>query len=83
MASKHFTLCVDTMSQPCRALIVFAKLNKMNYTAKNVLIHKMQHKSEEFLKVWGLKLTLGPDQGARLSLVSVFVPALVTSFYLW
>ena len=48
---KHFTLCMDLMSQPCRALFVFSKLNRLHCTIKPVLIHKGQHLMDEFRKI--------------------------------
>ncbi|XP_025893507.1 glutathione S-transferase theta-1-like [Nothoprocta perdicaria] len=44
-------LYLDLLSQPCRALYLFAKCNNIPFEFKRVDVMKGQHRSEEFLKV--------------------------------
>ncbi|XP_065502450.1 glutathione S-transferase theta-1-like isoform X2 [Caloenas nicobarica] len=44
-------LFLDLLSQPCRALYIFARSNNIPFEFKLVDLMKGQHKSEEFQKV--------------------------------
>ncbi|XP_060613878.2 glutathione S-transferase theta-3-like [Anolis sagrei] len=44
-------LYLDLVSQPCRAVYIFAKKNKIPFEFKLVELTKGQHKGEDFLKV--------------------------------
>merc|ERR1711971_62441 len=41
----------DLMSQPCRALYIFLKLNKIPYEPKEVALRKGEHRQEEYSKL--------------------------------
>ncbi|XP_065707909.1 glutathione S-transferase theta-1-like isoform X2 [Patagioenas fasciata] len=44
-------LYLDLLSQPCRALYIFARSNNIPFEFKQLELLKGQHKSEEFQKV--------------------------------
>ncbi|NXU01309.1 GSTT1 transferase, partial [Buphagus erythrorhynchus] len=44
-------LYLDLLSQPCRALYIFARSNNIPFEFKKVQLSKGQHKTEEFRKV--------------------------------
>lgn len=50
-AIKPLTLYLDTLSQPCRALEIFLKSNRIAYTPETVNLGKMEHLTEDFAKL--------------------------------
>ncbi|XP_063271988.1 glutathione S-transferase theta-1-like isoform X2 [Prinia subflava] len=44
-------LYLDLLSQPCRALYIFARSNNIPFELKRVQLAKGQHRTEEFRKV--------------------------------
>uniref|UniRef100_A0A493T5A1 GST N-terminal domain-containing protein n=1 Tax=Anas platyrhynchos platyrhynchos TaxID=8840 RepID=A0A493T5A1_ANAPP len=44
-------LYLDLLSQPCRALYIFARTNNIPFEFKHVELMKGQHRTEEFRKV--------------------------------
>ncbi|XP_026858698.2 glutathione S-transferase theta-2 isoform X1 [Electrophorus electricus] len=48
---KALKVYLDLMSQPCRAVLIFLKTNKIPHTVETVALRKAQHKTPEFTKM--------------------------------
>jgi len=67
MAMAALSLYSDRMSQPCRAVIMFLRLNSVPYKDVNVALRKGEHLTEEFAKVNPFKLVpVAEHNGLRL-----------------
>ncbi|KAF6209495.1 hypothetical protein GE061_015242 [Apolygus lucorum] len=67
-AAKPLKLYLDTLSQPCRALEIFMKINKIPYEPVTINLGKSEHHSEEFAKVSRFrKVPVIDDNGFRLT----------------
>ncbi|XP_076453326.1 glutathione S-transferase theta-1-like [Babylonia areolata] len=53
MALKYY---YDLMSQPCRAVYMFLRLNKIRYEDKPLAVRKGEHRTEEYAKINPFKL---------------------------
>nr|WGO51545.1 glutathione S-transferase [Lygus pratensis] len=67
-AAKPLKLYLDTLSQPCRALEIFMKINKIPYEPVTINLGKLEHHNEEFAKVTPFrKVPVIDDNGFRLT----------------
>uniref|UniRef100_A0A0A9XBW2 glutathione transferase n=1 Tax=Lygus hesperus TaxID=30085 RepID=A0A0A9XBW2_LYGHE len=72
-AATPIKLYIDTMSQPCRALDIFLKINKLPYEPINVSLGKFEHMTEEFEKLNPFKKVPVMDEGGFILTESVAI----------
>ncbi|XP_073696214.1 glutathione S-transferase theta-1-like [Garra rufa] len=72
---------LDLVSQACRAVLIFLKVNKMPHTVENIAIRKGQHKTPEFTKLNPMqKLPVLEDNGFVLTESDAILKYLATAY---
>ncbi|XDV21416.1 hypothetical protein PO909_026516 [Leuciscus waleckii] len=72
---------LDLVSQPCRAVLIFLKDNKIPHTVESIAIQKGQHKTPEFIKLNPMqKLPVLEDNGFVLTESDAILKYLATAY---
>ncbi|XP_077097831.1 glutathione S-transferase theta-1-like [Siphateles boraxobius] len=72
---------LDLMSQPCRAVLIFLKNNKIPHTVEHIAIRKGQQKTPEFTKLNPMqKVPVLEDNGFVLTESDAILKYLVTTY---